>query len=331
PAPTLVRRAPTPLPSHAVWACYPWACASASRLVAIHSMSSQKKSGLRPIPWVGALAWLLGLLVGVPGAVRAEDWISWNAPAECPADDEMEAHVRDLVGTDVKPTTMAHIVIDRQVAGYRARIQLANAAGVGRRVLYDAQCADLANAAALVVALGVTVQPRKTTEPLRWSAAARAGAVFGLLPAPALTAGLSVSLQGPVELEAHGDYFVPQTKQLEDGIVGGRMWLIGAGIRLGLPLGGDQLQWSPRVGVDVYRLTAEGRGGTESFTVGNTMWGPAGGLSLRWQPLDHFGVVLVAEGVLPLRRARVVFTDTGPLHQPSILAFRLLMAIEARP
>lgn len=237
--------------------------------------------------------------------------------------------MQELRGSDA-PAGTARVRIDSAPGGYRAQIDLDSAAGAGRRVLTDADCDVLAGATALVIALGMS-PPEDADEPaFRPYLAAGGGALLGALPRLGAGVGVSLGLQGPVELELHGNHFLPQTRALGDGVLSGRMWIWGAGVRVGLPIPVEAFELVPRVGADAIRLTARGKGGLVSRTDATLMWGPTFGLLLRFRTNDHVALSAAADGVVLLRRAAVVFTDAGTLHRPSAVAMQLWLAIEVR-
>jgi hypothetical protein len=273
------------------------------------------------------LAWAFG-----PCAVAAASpSIEWVAPPECPRQAELAARTQRLIGPQVDSNLTANIHVSGSAAGYRASMKLSTSSGTGARELEDAQCDRLADEVALVLALSApTSLPARAREP-RWTLAAFGGASLGPLafPAPGAAASLGVEWK-LLRIALHGSYYLPQKKQLGDGVLSGRFQLAAAGARAGLPLRFGRLELLPNLGVELYHFSASGRGGVTARTGYATSWGPALGLLARVRFEDHWALAIVSEGVLPLLRPRFLFSDAGPLHQPSLLALSVWMGLEAR-
>lgn len=83
--------------------------------------------------------------------------LTWRAPEECPAEEEVQADVADLLARlpvrDSNRRVVANARVDRREEGYRLRLVIDSGDGEGRREVSDASCGRLAEAAALIVAI----------------------------------------------------------------------------------------------------------------------------------------------------------------------------------
>ena len=120
----------------------------------------------------GAVAAALGLLVGSPAAAADDevvrDGVVWRAPASCPGSSEIDAKIEAQIGTlpDDAPRADAAVIGDE--GEYRMRVRLVDGEGSTSRTLEAADCATLADAFVLLVAVAVG-RPADTspTEPTR--------------------------------------------------------------------------------------------------------------------------------------------------------------------
>jgi hypothetical protein len=114
----------------------------------------------------------LALLAGAPEAGPAVGF-EWDAPAQCPTADEVEAMVHERVGAPVHEDGQARLDVIARVrrsddGGWALRLWVIDEDGTHRRDLEDDDCAVLAEAAATMVAVFVAPQqpePEPKPEP----------------------------------------------------------------------------------------------------------------------------------------------------------------------
>jgi hypothetical protein len=270
----------------------------------------------------------------------AELAIDWNAPPECPDQAELVSRVSRLLGGVVKSNLTAATDVTRAGDAYRARLRITSAAGFGERTLENTRCEILTDSIALVIALSAApsraLESGEPGEGLALGISARASVVFGPLSrvAPGVGGALAVEGISALRFEISGTYYARQSATFDQTMVGGRL-----GGRFSLMSFGARgcRTWSfgaftvgPCLGAEFYYIRASGFGGAIRLDGEAILWGPALGVFARLQLLKAFAIYLAADGVAPIYRRRFVFSDLGPLHRPSVVAFQLLIAPEVR-
>ena len=149
--------------------------------------------------------------------------LDWSAPSECPDGAHVKARVEALVGADVHATrplqARGQVTEAADASGYRLMLVVRRAAA--ERTMADADCARLAEAAALILALDIEeiAQADAPTEPLppvppdvptrtSEAAAPRRPPRTAMTPAPPARERLSLSAGARVVLD-HGS--LPRT------------------------------------------------------------------------------------------------------------------------
>lgn len=166
-----------------------------------------------------SVAALLGLVVvtEIPAWVRAGDGpdsridLTWLAPPECPSTAVVERAVARALGSASSHAVVsARAVVQQEVTkGYVAQLEVTTPQGAGVRTLSAADCAEVADAVALVIALAVTTREsgtagtpvtNATTEPALSSARPAPGATPAATASGAASATTvpSPSAAGPV-------------------------------------------------------------------------------------------------------------------------------------
>jgi hypothetical protein len=97
---------------------------------------------------------LTGLLIPAPPAETLE--LRWDAPQSCPSGDDVRAQVIDAVGDPEEPRTEVLQAEGRieQTQDGRWSLEL-TLAGSGTRTLDAGSCAELADAAVLIMAIAI--------------------------------------------------------------------------------------------------------------------------------------------------------------------------------
>lgn len=104
-------------------------------------------------------ALLFGCTMLWSGSVAGQASVTWQAPAGCPSAEESRAEIAQLLGTalaDLDAAVSASVRIQRvSVSELEAQIAIRAGGVAAERVLRDPQCAVLAHAAAVIVALAL--------------------------------------------------------------------------------------------------------------------------------------------------------------------------------
>ena len=306
-------------------------------------------------PWQGLL-WLLGWwLVASPGEAQLAISLAWDAPAECPtrawAIKRLSARLDGGAATGAQRAGAARVTIAQDAQGFSVTLQTDAGEAHGERELRGSDCAALADAATLIIALSLSAQQAEPAAPHPPAAqpaaevdnpeppsaatasgfSLRAGPVLdlGWLDRPTLGPELVVHYEGSaLGLEVSGLWLTPRTVGAEASgrvratLVTGRIagcsapWRERRGLRLwgcaGIEAGG---YWGQ--GVDVSE-TQRTRG----------LWlSPLVGPRLSWRLTRHVGVSFQALGLAGLVQPRFVVTERTTsnvtvVHQPSRLALR---------
>lgn len=278
--------------------------------------------------------------------------LEWSAPHECPDRPEVLAALRQHWpegGQTSRLRARARVV--RDGAGFHLKLDLEGDAGRARRTLSDPDCAALAEAAAVLIALAL--ENRDTTgtqEPaedaslppspddaassefhLQLTASGRAD--FGTFPQqPAL--GIQAQLAARIDrlyVALGATYWTPRTASSASYP---SAQLSGSGLISDLSIGVDAtarpVVLTPQLNLEVGRLEAEAFGiaGPEQSS---TLWiafGPAASLAVS--VLDDWSIALELAGLVTAYRAHwLVRTPSGdvPAFVSSSLVLRLAVRI----
>jgi hypothetical protein len=274
--------------------------------------------------------------------------------------------VDELLGRPLAsvPGVTFEVAIARlQSGGWRLRLETAPAGGA--REISAASCAELADAAA--VAIAMTIQSMGAAEgarpaapppappprpevatpapPPAAGAVARApaveGSVPGLRPAVALgVVGEAGALPLPtvgVELEAAlrfrrvrlalaGTVLVPQERHISDG--GGSFDLAAGSVLACLPYDARGFMVRGCAGFELGYLWGEGVGVAQP-RLGGTLWEALRGEVGLLLPLGSgLGLVARAGVAAPLARPQFAIDGTVPVHRPSPVTARLIVGVE---
>lgn len=224
--------------------------------------------------------------------------------------------------------------VTRTPSGYRARLRTSSATGSGERVLEHTRCDLLADSVAVVIALAMTTKDEAREDEgvqLGLAASAHASTLIGVLPKPTFGVGAALALEAPaLRFELRGTFHVPQSTTFADSTLGARFSALSIAARgCWVSLIGA-FDVGPCAGVDVQHVSASGFGGEVGQSGHANSWGPVLGAFGRLRFGKSFGLVVVAEGAIPLYRRRFVFEDVGVLHRASIVVAQLLVAPEVR-
>lgn len=298
-----------------------------------------------------ALLWAVGAVLTAPtvaAASPAHFELRWSAPAGCPDRDDARAAIDKALGaspSDQHPAMVVRVTIG-EVAPQRwsADIWMYGAAGSGERSVEAASCAQVAEAATLIVALAIAVNPNVPDQASKTAAGATPAAiVFGVharalgdvgsLPHPNLGIGLALTLQsGRLHAEAEVSGWLPRHAYDDASAVsGGKFSILAGGLRgcadllLAAPSGG--FAFGPCAAVESGATIGQGFG-LAVHRVRAEYWG-AGmlGLSARYASASPLSLDLLAEVGLPWHRPTWQVDDVGPVFRPRAFFGRISFGV----
>jgi hypothetical protein len=297
--------------------------------------------------------------------------LSWTAPsdADCPDAAYALREIRRHIGparSERKPIS-ANVVIRAAKAGlYQMVLKTEQGGTEGERILSDASCGAVADAAVVVLAWMIDPTamaersrdpapppaPAVVAEPVQPSAAVaapphrRALALFaglgpsgdiGTFPSPAM--GVEGRVEGsirPLHVAAYGAYWPSQSTTvatLPDGrSTGGTftLWALGVQACFEMPFGpgADAASVSLCAGPELDVM--KGRGfGVNTPGEGTKSWVAATAALRTGVPLGGpWRAALAIAGVLPARREHFALQGIGEVHQPAAAAGRAALDVE---
>jgi len=282
-----------------------------------------------------------------PGSPAPSLQLEWEAPPPCPGQAEVVAEVARLVGRRPRvPADRLLVVRARASAApdgsWQLQMILATRDGIRERTLKSRSCAEVADAAALIMAMAIDPaaalaarpqppEPGPAPEARSWFAVVRGGAAAdaGMLPGlgPGVIFGAGAALGG-FSIEAQAAYWPPRRADLP-----GRP---GVGGELRAWSGGLQASWWRRArvegglvaGVDAALYTGTGYGVTDRATAHALSLGVVAGPAVRWRIGERFALRLDSGLGLMIIRPRFTLQDLGTVFQPGALVGRALFAAE---
>jgi hypothetical protein len=111
-------------------------------------------------PWharreAAMLGWVLVWSVGLEAPAATAPALDWDAPTTCPSAAAMRDKIAALAPTGARPRA-ARVVVVADATGFHAVVEIDHAGGWESRELTASSCETLADAAALVIAIGPT-------------------------------------------------------------------------------------------------------------------------------------------------------------------------------
>jgi hypothetical protein len=317
------------------------------------------------------------VLCGVsPAAAESLDWksvFSWNAPAECPLEGEVLAKLSAVLSSDgfgdasldLGQTQLAGS-ITRAGTSWVLALQVSDERGSRTRQLQADRCQDLAQAAALSLALLLEQRPE--------AAATGAPAALGPshppeaepIPAPVRTAssegaeatpksaaqnrGLALGVEGLVDSSTLADVALGASVQAQwrlgnYGLGGYAVFLpaqrravsaqeyvefshFSAGLRACGAIAGGPLGVDVCAGGEAGLVSARGLGLVDARKVDNLWLAPSFGLLGRWRGIATGALTSRLELLLPLLRQPYVINGTQTVHQTPSWTARWALGIE---
>jgi hypothetical protein len=314
--------------------------------------------GLPPV--FAALAGLLSLVLpGRPG--RASEapggafTFTWDAPAECPSREQVEAEIARLLGQRSQIAQGgdldAHATVEHGAA-WSVSLTTQHAGRAGRRSLDAPSCRSVAEATALIIALmidpdavaanapdrkeepaSVPMPAAEVTAPDAWplgfSASLHAQGSLGTLPEIDVGVGAGVGLAGRRwRLELRGTYGLRRNQASDlPSVAGayGRFNLATGALAGCYRLGSSGLGFGPCAVVEAGVVSAEGHGASVGFSK-HAPWAALGGggyLSLAMG--RHLCGSLEFDVLFPVYRPSYVFQDLpGVVFQAPAVGLRAL-------
>lgn len=297
--------------------------------------------------------------------------LEWIAPPGCPDQAAVTASIRELLRARPEPqrrTLRARAAVENDGEAWTLRVRTGDGDEDRERVVPGADCAELADAAAVIVALAVdtalherppppaplpaSAAPVPTRPPAPGEAdqaaapAERPGpavvasaGVFGAfdavaLPAPAPGLGVEIGVGlGRLGIAAHGTWLPSQRATIEGSRAGGDVSLLLGGATLRYRVLRAPLELDAALAFEVGSLHAEAVEAPEvpDVSEGRVLWlAPGAGLRAGYPISPHWVVQLGAMALFPLSRERFVVLGLGEVHRPPVATVRGTIGIEAR-
>jgi hypothetical protein len=297
--------------------------------------------------------------VCVPRRASASDVVvQWSAPAGCPSGDDVTARVVALA--------LPHGALDAEVAvtesggRFDARLRVkSRGATVGERILRADSCEELAESAAVVLAMSVAALAEPPPAP-----ALSAGPVESARPAvsppasaphPSRDALLRVSPLGATDVgtlpnavgggglslslaPGHGVAFGVAASLFAGANAyaakapaeGASFSLVSSAVTGCYALLRRPIELSPCVLAELEHVVATGQHAQSDRTTTANWIALGGGLRSRWELSRNFGIQLEVDGAISTRRQQFLITGLGTVFTTSPVAFRAYVGPEVR-
>lgn len=302
----------------------------------------------------GAVALACGLLAFSAASARAEGSkafaLSWSAPGECPREAEVEGYVEHDLGAIAHGRTVVRAsgVVSVQSDGrYEVELDLdTGAARSSRRELTGVSCAEVSEAAALVVALTIRAEaepepkpaPEAAREPapepavnrhVRPYLAAALALDVGSLPKPTVGLALASGVTfGWLRVEPALAFYAPESGDIAGTGEGAHFVLGAAQLRACAPFPSSALWLAPCVGGGIDLIHASGFGADETRTASTFDAFGTGALLAGWDISPIISARLDVGAVLPLARPSFVVDGQGQVYHRGSVALRSLLGFE---
>ncbi len=289
--------------------------------------------------------------------------VDWEAPAECPSRDELQARLaRLLAGSERKEAVRARVAVMRRRSGAWSATIVTNLPGVtGERTLSADSCDLLASATALVIALAfdpdlnlptppaptppappaplsprpeatsVEPSPAEGSPPWRLVAEAWAAGDGGALPSIAPGAGLALGAEhAPWSAQAYAEAWAAAsaTSSTRAG-AGGHFQLFDAGLRACVGSWG-WLGYGACAGAEVDAEQATGFGVSAPGSAARAWISPRGGLALTVRLTEGVRLPLRIEALVPLGAPSFALENVGTIFRPAPVGVRASLGVSAR-
>jgi hypothetical protein len=278
--------------------------------------------------------------------------LDWDAPAECPNGPSVTAEVeRILAGS---PGRSSRLRVQGTVSRtpqdkWHVELSLRGTELEAKRGLEGPNCAAVAEAAALVIALAINPEVERPTPPPKPETTQESRATPPQMPTfagPAISIGATgdsgtvpdgtVGLEGNfgwtlgnVHTELSGTYFLERRGTLaERDDVGATFRLGDMSLRGCYQFARDRLAFGPCVDVGLQWTRAQGFGPIASRTVSGVTPAIGGAMGAEWLISRYFVPYARLGGVVPLARPEFAVQGMGYVHRAAVVAFRGTVGFE---
>jgi len=309
---------------------------------------------------------------GLEPAQPARRSLAWDAPEQCPDADRVTARVRELAGdaaVDRRGPSVRGAVEREKGGGWGLSLDIASSSGVvHRRTLKAEHCDELAEAAAVAIAIAFGSEARSSerspleseamvAEAVRPSAAAAglgveeataSGAGGADAPDRGIGVGASVLLDSgsvasvavgaalsararfePVNVSLYGVWLPERTEEIAPA-QGIDFSLLAGGLRgCHLLLGSATLEAGACIGFELGALRAASHGLLAGRDRRDTWLAPTLGLELGWRVLPNLSLGSRLEAAVPIEEHRYVVDLDNTVRTTPDVALRWSLGIEA--
>lgn len=274
-------------------------------------------------------AWGAAALVLLPAAVGAQSVaLGWEAPPGCPD----RAALLTRLPTAPRPLSASARVTRRADGRWAMHLDIDDGAVRGERDLLADTCAELADAAVLILALTLDGAPAATPGPpprpappppparregVRWSVRAMGGVDLGTMPSASPVASLSFAAgRSWWRLEASASWLPSQRVALPSGAGGdfdaGRVTLRGCVVPIA-----RRVELRGCAGFDLGLIAGAGFGVPDPDHGSAFWWGARAGAEVAWRATRRVSLAVAADGVALIDRPTFALHDGTELHTPS--------------
>ncbi len=279
---------------------------------------------------------------------RPQVSLAWSAPADCPTRAAVLDRVDRLRTRSSRPGSapFAAASVTRTDDGrWSLDLQTATPDGPAERTLVADSCANVAEAAALILALSLDdaaarpqpspaqpSPPRSLSPGTPVDVALRASFVLDGTTLPSAAPGVSVALavvRDRLRLEVGAAYLFSR-RAVNASNVGGDIALVSAGLRGCVTLFRGLVE--PRVcaAVEGGSMMGSGVGIATPASGSSPWWGLFGGAALAWNLSPHLSLYLGVDAGVSLSSPEFVIEEVGPVHRPSTALVRGGFGVEWR-
>lgn len=286
--------------------------------------------------------------------------LSWHAPSDCPSAAQLRVQVHHYLSGSTQTALRVDAQVTPGLTGYRLEMVIASDHGAATTLLEHVDCAALAEAAALKIALALEplgffeepvlecpvapvsacpaepeLEPEPEPEPVQRQIALRlaAGLDWGTLPGigPSFEGGIALIRWPRVYLLATGAYWTGREFwRLDDPSVGGQLSAAGGGLQACPVLHAAGLEFPLCVGIEASRVFARGLGGQRGATTRFTRVAVSLNPQVSWNPHNRLGLWLGLGLAVPLLNYTLEVGPPTTVYRAKPLSARVAAGLEVR-